>query len=231
MKRIFAIILAAVSLIPCLSGCVRENIGVTLNRNGTGSVSVTVGIEKSFADQIAGEINPFEGKKTEETEYDGKTYITYTETKEYGSFEEIEKALSNMTFDPSDSEIIPDSENTDGDIPAENEGTYIFKTVKVKKDGSKYVFDAVLNKVSGQVRGFEVADNLKLDISVEMPAKVKAYKNGLVDGRKITFNITDLSRETELYAECKTASVAAVVICGVLAVASIAAFFVIRKKK
>ena len=52
-----------------------------------------------------------------------------------------------------------------------------------------------------------------------------------VHGKKITFDVSDLSEELELYAECKTASVVPVVICGVLVIASIVAFFVIRKRK
>ncbi|MBR6051640.1 MAG: hypothetical protein IKP68_10640, partial [Clostridia bacterium] len=108
---------------------------------------------------------------------------------------------------------------------------HIFKSVEIKKDGSKYVFDAVLNKVEGQVQGYDMSDVFKVSISVEMPAKISAYKNGTVDGKKITFDVSDLSEELELYAECKTASVVPVVICGVLVIASIVAFFVIRKRK
>ena len=40
-----------------------------------------------------------------------------------------------------------------------------------------------------------------------------------------------MSEELELYAECKTASVVPVIICGVLVVANIVAFIVIRKRK
>ena len=253
MKKFFAIILAAVTLTLCLTGCVYEDLNVKLNKDGTGSIATTVGLKKDFVDQMLGGQNPFEGKETQEIEVDGDKYIAYTETKDYASFEEIEKALSDMTYNTGDlgdmtepvndesEEVIAeldDSEDSAGDFfltvdetPAVSSDDHIFKSVEITKDGSKYVFDAVLNKVEGQVQGYDMSDVFKVSISVEMPAKISAYKNGTVDGKKITFDVSDLSEELELYAECKTASVVPVVICGVLVIASIVAFFVIRKRK
>ena len=255
MKKFFAIILAAVTLTLCLTGCVYEDLNVKLNKDGTGSIATTVGLKKDFVDQMLGGQNPFEGKETQEIEVDGDKYIAYTETKDYASFEEIEKALADMTYDTGDfgdttepvndetEDVIAepaDSEDSAGDFfltdpvdetPAVNSDDHIFKSVEITKDGSKYVFDAVLNKVEGQVQGYDMSDVFKVSISVEMPAKISAYKNGTVDGKKITFDVSDLSEELELYAECKTASVVPVVICGVLVIASIVAFFVIRKRK
>lgn len=255
MKKFFAIVLAAVTLTLCLTGCVYEDLNVKLNKDGTGSIATTVGLKKDFVDQMLGGQNPFEGKETQEIEVDGDKYIAYTETKDYASFEEIEKALADLTYDtggfgdtaePADDEteeVIAepaDSEDSAGDFfladpvdetPAVNSDDHIFKSVEIKKDGSKYVFDAVLNKVEGQVQGYDMSDVFKVSISVEMPAKISAYKNGSVDGKKITFDVSDLSEELELYAECKTASVVPVVICAVIVVVSIIAFFVIRRRK
>jgi hypothetical protein len=233
MKRIIAFILAAVALTLCLTGCVYEELAVKLNKNETGSIAVTIGLEKSFVDQIAGDQEPFEGKETKEIEYNGKTYIAYTETTEYDSYDKIEKALSDLTYDTDTiemfdaDEIKAETETSENDI----ENNHIFKSVKIKNDGSKYIFDAVLNKVDGQVRGYSISDVFGVCISVEMPAKIIAYKNGTVDGKRISFNISDISEENELYVECKTASIVPVIVCGVLVAASIVAFFVIRKRK
>lgn len=76
-----------------------------------------------------------------------------------------------------------------------------------------------------------MSDIFKVSVSVEMPAKISAYKNGTVDGNKITFDLSDMSEELELYAECKTASIAPVIICGVLVLGCVVAFIVIRKRK
>ena len=254
MKKIIAIILSVVTLSLCLTGCVYEDLSVKLNKNGTGSVSATVGLKKEFVDQMMGGQNPFEGKETQEIEYDGDKYIAYTETKEYASFEEIEKALAEMTYETGGFGEMPDMDDdedndsfyaideinsSDGELvlnttvtetPAETDD-HIFKSVNITKDGSKYIFDAVLNPLTGDYQGYDMSDIFKVSVSVEMPAKISAYKNGTVDGNKITFDLSDMSTETGLYAECKTASVVPVVICGVLVVACLAAFIVLRKRK
>ena len=198
MKKFFAIILAAVTLTLCLTGCVYEDLNVKLNKAGTGNIATTVGLKKDFVDQMLGGQNPFEGKETQEIEVDGDKYIAYTETKDYASFEEIEKALADLTYDTGDfgdttepvndetEDVIAepaDSEDSAGDFfltdpveetPAVNSDDHIFKSVEITKDGSKYVFDAVLNKVEGQVQGYDMSDVFKVSISVEMPAKISA---------------------------------------------------------
>ena len=198
MKKFFAIILAAVTLTLCLTGCVYEDLNVKLNKDGTGNIATTVGLKKDFVDQMLGGQNPFEGKETQEIEVDGDKYIAYTETKDYASFEEIEKALADLTYDTGDfgdttepvndetEDVIAepaDSEDSAGDFfltdpveetPAVNSDDHIFKSVEITKDGSKYVFDAVLNKVEGQVQGYDMSDVFKVSISVEMPAKISA---------------------------------------------------------
>ncbi len=254
MKKILAVILAAVTLSLCLTGCVYEDLSVKLNKDETGSVTATVGLKKDFVDQMMGGQNPFDGKETNEIEIDGESYIAYTETTEYGSFEEIAKALSDMTYDTYGYEDSAENE-TDGDpeteIAEEPDNTetfvidewltesteqeeadnHIFKSVEIKKDGSKYVFDAVLNPLTGDVSGYDMSDIFKVSISAEMPAKITAYKNGTVDGNRVTFDLSDMSEETELYAECKITSKAPAIIGLVLAVGAVVAFVVLRKRK
>lgn len=249
MKKIFAIVLSVITLSLCLTGCVYEDLSVKLNKDETGSIAATIGLKKDFVDQMMNGQNPFDGKETKEIEYDGEKYIAYTEVSEYASFDEISKALSEMTYDTEDYDV-PTENDADGDVDTETAeetsvidewladtsaeekaDNHIFKSVEIKKDGGKYIFDAVLNKVEGQVQGYDMSDIFKVSISVEMPAKVTAYKNGTVDGNKVTFDLSDMSAETELYAECKTASVVPVIICGILVVASLVAFIVLKKRK
>ena len=251
MKKILAIVLSVITLSLCLTGCVYEDLSVKLNKDETGSIAATIGLKKDFVDQMMNGQNPFDGKETKEIEYDGEKYIAYTEVSEYASFDKIAKALSEMTYDTEDYDV-PTENDADGDVDTETEtaeetsvidewladtsaeekaDNHIFKSVEIKKDGSKYIFDAVLNKVEGQVQGYDMSDIFKVSISVEMPAKVTAYKNGTVDGNKVTFDLSDMSAETELYAECKTASVVPVIICGILVVASLVAFIVLKKRK
>jgi hypothetical protein len=88
-----------------------------------------------------------------------------------------------------------------------------------------------MNPVEGEVEGYDLSEVLKFKISVEMPANVTKYKNGQVDGKKVTFDISDMSEETELYAECKVSSPVPAFIGIGLAIAAVVAFFVLRKRK
>lgn len=247
MKKIFALLLASVSLALCLTGCVREELGIRLDKDGTGSIQATVALKKDAFEQLAalGGSDPFDGKETFEVEYDGEPYVAFSETKEYASFEEMEKALSEMTYDSDEIDEAADggemnTEPTDEiDIsdalsesePVEEADTHLFKSVKIRQDGSKYLFDAVLNPMTGELDGYDMSDVFKVSISVEMPAKVTAFKNGTVDGKKVVFDLSDMSKETELYAECKTASKVPAIIGIVLAVGAVAAFIVLKKRK
>ena len=47
MKKTVTLLLSALLLVFALTGCVRTDIGVSLNKNGTGSVTASLGIEKS----------------------------------------------------------------------------------------------------------------------------------------------------------------------------------------
>ena len=247
MKKIMALLLSVITLALCLTGCVYEELGVKLNKDGTGSIETTIGLKKEFVKQLKelGGTDPFTDKETTEAEYDGETYIVFTETKEYKSFEEMEKALIELTFEtngiesafPSQPvvEVSELSKNTELELDsvntAEKAGSSVFKSVSIRKDGSSYIFDAVLNPVEGEVEGYDLSEVLKFKISVEMPANVTKYKNGQVDGKKVTFDISDLSEETELYAECKVSSPVPAFIGIGLAIAAVVAFFVLRKRK
>ena len=265
MKKVLSIMLCAVFLVLCLTGCVYEGVDVKLNQEGTGTVSMTVGFEKDFVDQMLGGQNPFEGKETSEIEYDGETYIAYTEVANYESFEDITKALLEMTYDTETLNVLGEEEaayNTELQTPTEPEAelpiepetdeetdshgltaddtvdfdteysdNHIFKSVEVKKEGSKYIFAAVLNAADGQIQGYDMSEIFKVSISVEMPGKVTAYKNGTVEGNKVTFDLSDLSEETEIYAESKVTSKIPAIIGIALAVIAVVVFIILKKKK
>ncbi len=52
MKKIFAVILASVSLAFCLTGCVREELGIRLEKDGTGSIQATVALKKTSLNSL-----------------------------------------------------------------------------------------------------------------------------------------------------------------------------------
>lgn len=269
MKKIIAVSLCLLTLVLCLTGCVYEGVDVKLNKGGTGTVSTTVGIEKEYVNEMLDGQNPFEGKETEEIEYDGKTYISYTESVDYKTYDDITKALLAMTYDTNSLKELSETEDstetvtatepqaetpaepstdgatdaaTEADTPTTDDAktddtasadsdNHIFKSVSVKNEGGKYVFSAVLNRIGGKVQGYSMKDIFKMNISVEMPGKVTAYKNGTVDGNKVTFDLSDMSEETELYAECKETSKIPAIVGIVLAVIAVVVFIILKKKK
>ncbi len=145
--------------------------------------------------------------------------------------DEIDEAADGGEMNTAPEDEIDISDALTESEPVEETDTRLFKSVKIRKDGSKYLFDAVLNPMTGELDGYDMSDVFKVGISVEMPAKVTAFKNGTVDGKKVVFDLSDMSKETELYAECKTASKVPAIIGIVLAVGAVAAFIVLKKRK
>ena len=138
MKKHIMLLMAIVCMFAMLTGCVQQDIGVALNADGTGTVSATIGIEKDAYEQLVGMgTDIFDGKETSTYEYDGNTYVSYTETKDYASYEEIEKALLEMTYE---SEVFEDLDTGDleSEMPEEStestEPTPIFKNVTIEKN-------------------------------------------------------------------------------------------------
>ena len=89
----------------------------------------------------------------------------------------------------------------------------------------------MLNAADGQIQGYDMSEIFKVSISVEMPGKVTAYKNGTVEGDKVTFDLSDISEEKELYAESKIASKFPAIIGIALAVIAVVVFIILKKKK
>ena len=119
MKRIAALILAALTLTVLLTGCIHENIGVKLNEDGTGSMSAAVGVEKNTYDQLLGMgVDLFADSEAEpgEYEYKGKTYVSVARTAEYESYDELKQALLDLTYESDELAALTDLE-TDEDAP------------------------------------------------------------------------------------------------------------------
>ena len=77
-KQVISLLLCTVMLLCVLTGCIHQDMGVKMNKDGTGSITTTVGIKKDFYEQMktAGS-DPFEGKTVSEYQYDGDTYVSY----------------------------------------------------------------------------------------------------------------------------------------------------------
>lgn len=254
MKRFITLLITAVLLVAGLTSCVCSNIGVTLNKNGTGSIATAVGIEKSAVDQIKalGGEDPFEGKTTTEQIIDGKTYVTVSETKEYGSYGEIKEALLAMKYETDkldalakkDEEAEADSDYTLLTPPAEEKSDKIFSAVDIDKATgifySAYSFHATVNAfptpdidpdIASQLN-LKAEDLYKFTITVTMPEKITKSTDGKVEGKTVTFDLSNKTETTEIgaVAEANHYFVVFAIIIGLLVAVAVAVIVLKRKK-
>lgn len=227
-----------------LTGCMRTDIGVTLNKNGTGSLATSVGIEKGAYNQLkAMGTDPFDGKTTENVTYGGETYVTYTDSKEYSSYEEIKAALLELTYNSEEFKDIAGGDEEDEVAPSdytlftpepEKKDDHIFASVDIdKKEGifySVYTFRATVNPCETEIEGFENA--FKLTVTLNMPDKVTQAKGGVVDGKTVVFDFEDLNGSSEIAAVSEVNNYGVVLgIIGALVIAAVVFFIIVRKKK
>lgn len=215
-KKAISLLLCTVMLLCMLTGCIHQDTGVKMNSDGTGSVTTKLGIAKDFYEQLkeAGS-DPFEGKSVTEYQYDGTTYVSYSETKEYASYADMEKALLAMTYETDiiedaqgaegQPEVQPDEISSAGDVevtPAKD--NHIFSSVKIDRNRgifySSYTFKAVLNPQKAEGEEYDPNEAFKVTLSVEMPGKITGAKGGTPDGNKIVFDIADITESQELAA-------------------------------
>ena len=255
-KKIFALVMAVMMLALMLTGCIQNDIGVKMNKDGTGSISATIGIEKDFYQNLKQMgSDPFEGKTTTEYTYEDTTYVAYTEVKEYSSYEEMEKALLEMTYD---TELIEDAQQSqDDEMNVENEDfdgnsedivvipntepaatetdNRIFSSVNIEKNSgifySSYTFNAVMNPQSNDGLDYDMNDAFKVTLTVEMPDEITQSKGGKVEGNKITFDIADVTESQEFAATCETNNTGVVIGIVVGLVVIVAGIFCLIKFK
>ena len=245
MKKHITLLLAMLCMFALLTGCVQQDIGVTVNSDGTGTVSATIGIEKDAYEQLVGMgTDIFEGKETSTYEYDGNTYVSYTEIKEYESYEDMEKALLEMTYE---SDVFEDLntqgfESEDPEEQAEStEPTPIFKNVSIEKNNglfySTYTFKAELNPQEiTESDGSELelpidTDSYRMTFTITMPSDITQASGGEVDENKAVFEINDITEAQEFSVICEQNNVAAVIVIIVVLVIVLGLFFFLTKRK
>ena len=242
MKKHITLLLAMLCMFAILTGCVQQDIGVTVNSDGTGTVSATIGIEKDAYEQLIGMgTDIFEGKETSPYEYDGNTYVSCTETKDYGSYEDMEKALLEMTYE---SEVLEDldTEELEADTSEEAaELTPIFKNVSIEKNTglfySTYTFKAELNPqeiTESDDSELELpidTDSFRMTFTITMPSDITQASGGEVDENKAVFEINDITEAQEFSVICEQNNVAAVIVIIVVLVIVLGLFFFLTKRK
>jgi hypothetical protein len=228
-----------------LTGCVQQDIGVAINADGTGTVSATIGIEEDAYNQLVGMGSDiFEGKETSTYEHDGKTYVSYTETKSYENYEDIEKALLEMTYesDVFDGLNTEDFETEDAEESAEAaEPAPIFKSVSIDKSSglfySNYTFKAEMNPQEiADSEDIEMdlpidTDSFRMTFTVTMPSDITQANGATVEGNKAVFEIDDITEAQEFSVVCEQNNVVAVIVIIVVLVIVLGLFFFLTKRK
>ena len=245
MKKHIMLLMAIVCMFAMLTGCVQQDIGVALNADGTGTVSATIGIEEDAYNQLVGMGSDiFEGKETSTYEHDGKTYVSYTETKSYENYEDIEKALLEMTYesDVFDGLNTEDFETEDAEESAEAaEPAPIFKSVSIDKSSglfySNYTFKAEMNPQEiSDSEDIEMdlpidTDSFRMTFTVTMPSDITQANGATIEGNKAVFEIDDITEAQEFSVVCEQNNVVAVIVIIVVLVIVLGLFFFLTKRK
>lgn len=246
MKKTITLLLAALAIVFALTGCARSDIGITLNKNGTGSVAASFGIEKTAYEQFKAKgADIFEGKTTTEQKYGDATYVTYTETKEYSSYADIKNALLELTYNTEKLELFEDAETELDYDPSdytlytpekEKKDDHIFASVDLDRSSgifySVYTFRATVNPPATGEDTNESDIDYKVTITVNMPDKITQSKGGIVDGKTITFDLSEITDPTEIAAVSELNHYGVVLgICGGLVVVAAVLFVLIKRKK
>ena len=245
MKKHIMLLMAIVCMFAMLTSCVQQDIGVAINADGTGTVSATIGIEEDAYEQLVGMGSDiFEGKETSTYEHDGKTYVSYTETKSYENYEDIEKALLEMTYesDVFDGLNTEDFETEDAEESAEAaEPAPIFKSVSIDKSSglfySNYTFKAEMNPQEiSDSEDTEMdlpidTDSFRMTFTVTMPSDITQANGATVEGNKAVFEIDDITEAQEFSVVCEQNNVVTVIVIIVVLVIVLGLFFFLTKRK
>lgn len=248
-KRVFAVLVCVLALTLLLTGCVRTEVGVNLNSDGSGTVGTIVLIQKEAYDMMKDSGDPFEGKETFTETIDDEEYIGTRESTEYGSAEELKAALLALTFAGNISDVekrIADEEpeNLTGEIvitPDVQEDDYeqaiIFKSADIEKSSGKLTFRAALQPQTdtegAELLGMGVNDIYKLKVVVTMPGEIKSNSAGTVSDKTVTWNIEDLTAENsiEIVSNAGDASIVPVIVFAVLILLAAVGVLLAKKKQ
>jgi len=186
-KKVVLVFAVVILMVVFLTGCIRTELGIFLNSDGSGSVGASVLIKKEFYEMIKEDNDPFEGKITFTEKIDGEDYVGFRETKVYDRAADLTAALLSFKFWDEDSDAI-------------------FKTVEIRKEGSDLIFRAELNTPESEadddedegeaffsLGDYNPNDMFKLHIIVAMPGEVKSHSRGTLEGRTVIWDVQDLT--------------------------------------
>lgn len=183
MRRLRVIVLLAV-LSFLLTGCLKQDVTVEMERNGGGTVACTFSISQKLYEELVGKgIDPFEGKDYLTTENRGEVWYSVTDATECATNSEMEAALLALQFPRA---FIDDSDQTSGVdmIP-------LFTSARVVKETTlftaTYVFSVTVNSQAATSGGFVPDAPYRLMITVSIPGDevVEIIDGEFADGKAV----------------------------------------------
>ena len=105
-KKRIALVLSLVTIAALLSGCICQQLGVTVNKDGSGTIKATVGYSKTFVEMMQSDED--EGG-TDLSEYkekiiDGTTYYVMEEEIPFASVEEFNELMEGRSEDAAEAD-------------------------------------------------------------------------------------------------------------------------------
>ncbi len=227
MKKAWILITAGLLIL--LTACVQGDVGVKINKDGSGTSTITLGIEESTYEQFSQRAETMLSSVNEELEAQGYTVESYTE-EGYKGFKATQ-SFENVR----DMQVIPSmgavSETGAGgsmsNVPLDVsvEDGFFTKTYRVEGE-----LDL---ENSGLLGGMQqlVSNQLDLTFTLDLPISPKDHNADEVNGNVLTWNIKTAGT-TELMVEAAVPNIRNIILtaAGVLLL-GVMLFFVIRKRR
>lgn len=212
-KKLFVLLISLF----LLAGCVKANIGVKVNENGSVDASVLMGIDKGVYGMIEGTSDdPIAEMKTDlEDEgfkiedYESDKYIGIKAKKTFKNIDDFSLDSAAATDSPFDLKI--------------DKGLF----------STKYTVNGSFENENGEVSAEEQAmyNQFDLTFTLELPGKIGEHNAKKVEGNKLTWDLS-MNNTTEIKAEStKTNMVTAVIGVVLLIIIVIGIGYVIFTKK
>lgn len=209
-KRILAVLFAAATVIASLSGCMQENVGVTINSDGSAALSAVIKIEKEYynSQMNSDDTNMLEEIKKESPnatvkEYEetikGDIYKCFDLSESFSSVAQAKKTLFNSN----------QSLFTAGTLSKTK------FTAKIGETSNDFP-DESLNISKNDMKAME--DLIKITFSATFPNKI-VYTNGKLskDGKTATWNLIQIPNDTTICAYTNKKEVKASPVSGLTA--------------
>ncbi|MFC7063752.1 LppM family (lipo)protein [Halobacillus seohaensis] len=218
------------SLIFILTGCVKGDFGVKINKDGSGVNTITLGVEEDNYEQFGGSGEDTLSSSNDELETQGYMvekfnedgYTGFKATKEFDD-------VSQMTVIPETdgaSEENSESEGNEESNPMDMNVSEGFFTTTYTLEGE---IDLENSESLGGMEGM-IADQMDFTFTLDLPVKAKEHNADEVDGKVLTWEINPTgSTDVVVEADAPNLSNIIVVGIGVIVVLGLVVIAVIRR--